>query len=242
MGKRDYQHVQLPNDMTKSGELSQKDLLVYVTIKRYMNSQTRECYPSLDTIVKVSGVSKPTVRKAINNLKRLKYLDVRLEGRKNVYKFNPHKNFEPFSYEFLDFQLETNLKAYIMVVQQTMYKDVEGYGKVSYSDSELASIINLDRHTIAKYNKSLEEQGFLSIVKTDKKDPVTGLRIDEKIFHLNELGQAIIWTLQKHEEDIQDLKEKTEATSKDVEFLLNEIKRLNEKLDRIEEKSNEITL
>lgn len=242
MGKRDYQHVQLPNDMTKSGELSQKDLLVYVTIKRYMNSQTRECYPSLDTIVKVSGVSKPTVRKAINNLKRLKYLDVRLEGRKNVYKFNPHKNFEPFSYEFLDFQLETNLKAYIMVVQQTMYKDVEGYGKVSYSDSELASIINLDRHTIAKYNRSLEEQGFLSIIKTDKKDPATGLRIDEKIFHLNELGQAIIWTLQKHEDDIQALKEKTEATSKDVEFLLNEIKRLNEKLDKVEEKSNEITL
>ncbi len=220
MNPSNKQHVQLPNDMTKSGELSQKDLLVYVTIKRYMNAQTKECYPSLDTIVQISGVSKPTVRKAIETLKKLEYLEVRKEGRKNVYKFNPYKNFEPFSYEFLDFDLDTNLKAYVMVAQQTMYKDIEGFGKISYTDSELANIINLDRHTIAKYNKALEEKGLLSIIKTDKKDPVTGLRIDEKFFHLNELGQAIIWTLQKHEDDINELKEKAKETSKDVQIAL----------------------
>ena len=73
MDENNKQHVQLPNDMTKSGELSQKDLLVYVTIKRYMNSKTKECFPSLDTIVKVSGVSKPTVRKSIENLNVIKY-------------------------------------------------------------------------------------------------------------------------------------------------------------------------
>lgn len=239
MSENNKQHVQLPNDMTKSGELSQKDLLVYVTIKRYINSKTKECYPSLDTIVKVSGVSKPTVRKSIETLKRLDYFQVRTEGRKNVYKFNPYKNFEPFSYEFLDFDLETNLKAYIMVAQQTMYKDIEGFGKITYSDSELADLINLDRHTIAKYNRVLEEKGFLSIIKTDKRDSVTGLKIDEKIFHLNELGQQIIWVLQKHETDITDLKKKTEDTSKDVTMLLKEIKRLNERLDEVEGKSND---
>ena len=239
MSENNKQHVQLPNDMTKSGELSQKDLLVYVTIKRYINSKTKECYPSLDTIVKVSGVSKPTVRKSIETLKRLDYFQVRIEGRKNVYKFNPYKNFEPFSYEFLDFDLETNLKAYIMVAQQTMYKDIEGFGKITYSDSELADLINLDRHTIAKYNRVLEEKGFLSIIKTDKRDSVTGLKIDEKIFHLNELGQQIIWVLQKHETDITDLKKKTEDTSKDVTMLLKEIKRLNERLDEVEGKSND---
>ena len=238
MDENNKQHVQLPNDMTKSGELSQKDLLVYVTIKRYMNSKTKECFPSLDTIVKVSGVSKPTVRKSIENLKRLNYFSVRIEGRRNVYKFNPHKNFEPFSYEFLDFDLDTNLKAYIMVAQQTMYKDVVGFGKISYSDSELASIINLDRHTIAKYNKALENKGYLSIVKTDKRDSVTGLKIDEKIFHLNELGQQVIWALQKHENDINELKQKTESTSKDVSMLLKEIKRLNERLDEVEGRKN----
>lgn len=239
------QHVQLPNDMTKSGELSQKDLLVYVTIKRYMNTRTKDCHPSLDTIVKVSGVSKPTVRKSIDTLKRLNYLTVKIVGRKNVYKFNPHKSFEPFSYDFLDFDLETNLKAYIMVAQQTMYKDIEGFGKITYSDSELASIINLDRHTIAKYNRALENKGFLSIIKTDKKDDVTGLKIDEKVFHLNELGQQVIWALQKHENDINELKDKTselrDKTSKDVEMLLKEIKRLNERLDEVE-KNDEIIM
>ena len=34
------QHVQLPNNMTKSGELSPKDLLVYVTIKSFMNKDS----------------------------------------------------------------------------------------------------------------------------------------------------------------------------------------------------------
>ena len=67
------QHVQLPNNMTKSGELSPKDLLVYVTIKRHLNSTTKECFPSLDTIVKESGISKPTVRKSIELLKKIVY-------------------------------------------------------------------------------------------------------------------------------------------------------------------------
>ena len=227
------QHVQLPNDMTKGGELSQKDLLVYVTIKRHMNSKSKECYPSLDTIVKISGVSKPTVRKAIDNLKRLEYFEVKKEGRKNVYKFNPYKNFEPLSYEFLDFDLETNLKAYIMVAQQAMHKDVEGFGKISYTDSELADIINLDRHTIAKYNKTLEEKGFLSIIKTEQKDPITGLRVDEKFFHLNELGQQIIWVLQKHEDDINKLKGKAEETSLDVQMVLKENSEMKKEMEEL---------
>lgn len=242
--KKSKQHVQLPNNMTISGELNPKDLLVYVTIKRFMNSVTKECFPSLDTIVKLSGVSKPTVRKSIETLKLTGYLEVRLDGRRNVYKFNSYKTFEPFSYDFLDLKdIDSNTKAYMIASQQIMFKDQEGYGKISYSDSELAKMINIDRHTIAKYNKKLEEMGYLSIISTDKKDKITGLKIEEKIFHLNELGQAVVWALQKHEEDINELKEKQEETSKDIKFILeklDEIKKDNEEVKKINKIQSEL--
>ncbi len=91
------QHVQLPNNMTVNEKLKPKDLLVYVTIKKYMNSETLSCFPSLSTIVEKSGVSKPTVLNAIKNLEKHGYLKVTRNGRSNLYTFSKHKNFEPYS-------------------------------------------------------------------------------------------------------------------------------------------------
>ena len=96
------QHVQLPNNMTVNEKLKPKDLLVYVTIKKYMNSETLSCFPSLSTIVEKSGVSKPTVLNAIKSLEKYGYIKVSRNGRNNLYTFSRHKNFEPFSYDFLD--------------------------------------------------------------------------------------------------------------------------------------------
>ena len=95
-------HVQLPNDMTADANLTPQDLLIYVAIKRYMNKDTKEAFPSLQTICAKSGASVNTVRKCITNLEREKYFTITKEGRKNVYKFSEYKNFEPFSYDFLD--------------------------------------------------------------------------------------------------------------------------------------------
>lgn len=229
------QHVQLPNNMTHNDDINPKDLLVYTTIKRYMNKETKSCFPSINTIVEKSGVSKPTVLKSIDKLQKANYIKVGKIGRNNLYTFNSYKNFEPFSYEFLDrTDLTTGEKALIVAEQQLMFKDNEGFGKISYTDLELSNKINMSYNSIVKYHKSLEKKGFLTTVKTAAKDSATGIAINEKIFHLNELGQAIIWALQKHEEDINQLKEKTESTAKDVDLLMKEIKRLNDRLDEFE--------
>ena len=136
-------HVQLPNNMTTK-DLTPKDLLVYVSIKRYMNKDSLECYPSLDKIVEVSGISKPTVRKTIDKLSKLNYITVTKSGRKNIYKFSPYKNFEPFSYEFLDKKdISADEKALIIAEQQFMFKDIDGLGKISYTDLELSDKINM---------------------------------------------------------------------------------------------------
>ena len=216
------QHVQLPNNMIEKSEnlLSPKDLLVYVAIKSFMNKDSLECFPSLETIVEVSGVSKPTVRKAIDNLKATGYITVRKQGRSNIYKFNPYKNFEPFSYEFLkDKTLDANIKAFLVATQQSMYKDEKGIGKLTYTDKELGDIINLDKRTVAKYHKTLKEQGLLTTLTTNIRDPETGLFKEEKIYHLDKLGQAVIWTLQNHEERIDSTEKTTQLLLKRIEEL-----------------------
>lgn len=227
------QHVQVPNNMTRSGKLTPRDVWVYVVIKSFMNKDSKECFPSLDTIVKRSGISKPTVRKAIELLKEENYISVRLQGRSNVYKFNSHKYFEPVSQEFIESDLAPSLKAYIAASQQSMFKDQQGFGKISYTDKELSNIINLDSRTIAKYDKQLEDMGKLTIIKLNKKNEETGLKETEKIFHLDELHQSIIWALQKHEEDINELKNKTNNTSKDIEMLLKNMRRIDEENERL---------
>ena len=227
-------HVQLPNNMTVTKELDPKDLLIYVTIKSFSNSKTLQCNPSLETIVKKSGVSKPTVRKSIKKLEELNYIEVKKLGRGNDYRFNPHKNFEPFSYEFLEKEdLTPNEKAYIIATQQYMYKDIEGKGKMTYSYSEIADKINLSYNSVVKYNKSLEDKGFLNVISTGKKDPVSGVYIQEKFYHLDELGQAIVFTLKNHEERLEKTESDVEILKRQVNILLAENKKLKEVFNEV---------
>lgn len=234
------QHVQVPNNMTLEGELTPKDLLVYTILKSYVSKNTQECYPSINLLAKKSGLSRPTVIKSISLLEKYKYITVRKEGRKNIYKFSPYKNFEPIDPELLNNEdILPAEKAYLIASMQSMFKDQEGYGVISYSDVELASRINLDRKTIAKYNKSLIEKGFLDIVQ--RKDE-NGLVVNSKFFHLNELGQKIIWVLQKHEEDINNIKEENSKAFtfilKELNEMKNEIKQLQIDKKILQEKAN----
>lgn len=236
------QHVQLPNNMTSKDDITPKDLLIYVTIKSFMNKETLSCFPAITTIVKKSGVSKPTVLKGILKLQEAGYLRIGKYKRSNLYTFSKYKNFEPFSYDFLNrTDISTEEKSLIIAEQQHMFKDTEGFGKISYTDLELSKKINMSYASIVKHHKSLEDKGFLTVVKTAAKDSPTGIQINEKIFHLDELGQAIIWKLQQHEDDINTLKKVTDSTNKDMKIMMNEIKRLRDEVDKLNNQS-EITL
>lgn len=217
-------HVQLPNDMTTDANLTPQDLLIYVAIKRYMNKDTKEAFPSLQTICAKSGASVNTVRKCIANLEKEKYFTITKEGRKNIYTFSDYKKFEPFSYDFLDKEdLTFTEKAYIIASQQYMYKDEQGFGKITLSGQDLSKKINMPESTISKCNKSLTAKDYLSIIRCNKRDEETGVIIQEKIFHLDELGQAVIWALHNHEERITN-------NEKTLDLALNEIAKLKAEL------------
>lgn len=238
--KVNKQHVQLPNNMIKKDGLEPRDLLVYAVLKKYMNNESKECFPSLETLSKESGYSINTIRNSIKLLQANNYISIRKEGRKNIYRFNPYKNFEPFSYDFLEFDLDPNEKAYILASQQFMIKDQDGIGKTTYSNETLSEKLNISSRTITRLDNSLVEKGYLNIVKTKAKDPETGLFINEKFFHLDELGQAIIWTLQKHDEEIEELKETTSSNSKDLKIVLRENDSLKKEMEELKRRLNRL--
>ena len=210
------QHVQVPNGMTERVE--PKDLVIYASIKRFMNNKTREAYPSLDKIHQLTSADIKTIRASIKRLQGAGYITVSRRGRSNIYTFSTYKNFEPFSYDFLDKpDLTFTEKAYILASQQYMYKEF-GKGKISYSNQALSNLINMPLSTIYKCNASLKRKEYLTEV------------LSEKIFHLNELGQAIIFTLQDHEDritensiEIEKLKQQIASLRKDNELLIRSL-------------------
>ena len=218
------QHVQLPNN---ASDLEPKDKLVYLSIRRFMNKDTKIAFPSLQTISNVSGASIPTIRKIITKLEDLDYFKVSKKGRGQQYEFNELKSFEPFSYEFLDKDdLSFTAKAYLIASQEFMYKDVENFGKVSYSDREMENKINMPHSTISKCNKELEQLGYLTIVKNKTTELDTGCNKNTKIYHLAKLGQAVIWTLQNHEDRLVEHEDRLQKLEKMVEKLSEENNRL----------------
>lgn len=212
------QHVQVPNDMTKESSLTPDCLLVYACIKRYMNKDTREAFPSLVTLCNDSGASEPTIRKCIKSLIDAEYLSCRKDGRKNVYTFSRYKNFEPFSYEFLSSpDYSFNEKAMLLARQQYMFKDpITHEGKSCHSDRQLSKLINMSHQTISKCSKSLEEKGIMRSVPTNVIDPETGCKITERVFDLDKLHQGIIFTLMNHESRISSNEDKLEMLAKEV--------------------------
>ena len=198
-------------------DLDPKDKLIYLAIRRYMNKQTREAFPSYAKITEDTGAAAKTIKKCVDNLVNEGYLETRKEGKKIIYKFNNKKQFEPFSYDFLDKpELTFTEKSYIVATQQFMYKDKETLeGKVSYPNSELSKLINMPPATISKCNRSLEKKGYLQ-----------GASDSIKRFQLRELDQMIIYKLQEHEYQIQQN--------------TNDIKYIKERLSALESENAEL--
>lgn len=186
--------------------LTPKDKLIYIAIRRYMNKETMEAYPSYATITKDTKAAAVTIKKCVNNLIREKYLNTRREGKRIVYIFNNKKKFEPFSYEFLDRRdLTFTEKSYIVATQQFMFKNENTEtGDISYTNRELSELIKMPESTISKNNRSLEVKGLLE-----------GASLPTKQFKLRELDQLFVWKFKEQDEKIQQNTDKIVALEKD---------------------------
>lgn len=231
------QFFKLPNNMTP--DLRPQELLVYINIVRYADKKTKMAFPSLRALSDHCGAAVGTIKKSLNRLAEYGYIQIFIENKKQYYKILKEIEFEPFSKEFLDnTKLTFTQKAYLLASQQYMFKE-NGIGKISYSSAELSKIINMPKSTITKCDRELEEAGFLDIIKAKKQG--SGIVINEKFFHLDEFGQAVVFELQKQREDIdkntediKQLKEEMNSLKKDLKIVLSENKKLKEEKEERE--------
>lgn len=203
------QFVIYPHDENSEAQpnLTPKDKLIYVAIRRYMDKSTMESFVSYAKISKDTGAAINTIRKSIDNLVREGYLNIRKVGRKIYYIFNNKKKFEPFSYEFLDKpELTFTEKSYLIASQQYMFKDEDSeQGKISYTNKELSGLIKMSESTISRTNHSLESKGFLENASTPT-----------KVFKLRELDQMFIWKFKEQDEKIQDNTDRIEQLEREM--------------------------
>lgn len=220
------QYVKLPNEVAADRELELLDTLIYATIKKFMNKDTLTCYPSIETIRSISGLSKDRIRKGIDNLVRLKYIDVTLSGRKNIYKFSNCKNYEVFSFDFLELPNLTPTEKALQLRMQRLTQ-LNGHESVcTKSDAECAREINVPRSTFDRTIKSMASKGYVNIVPTKN---YAGLTVNGKYFQLDELQQAIVYKLKEHEDRVTSVEDK-------VAILENQLEKALEKINYLERK------
>lgn len=232
-------HIELPST-EGINDLTPQDQLIYLGIRSFMNRDTLEAFPSQQTVAERIGCCDKTVRKCVKNLIDKKYIEVRKEGKKIIYKFNKFKQFEPFSYEFIeDKTISFTQKALLASTQQYMYDKESGTGKISYSKMELAEKINMPYSTLVKATRELARKEIVEIVKLNSKDEVTGCNKQQMQFNLEKYHQGIVKVLLNYEERIENNEEDiAEIKAENVE-LKKKYLELESRLNRLENSKEE---
>lgn len=224
--KPKVQHVQVP-DPSGCNDLKPTDKLVYANIRRFMNKDTYTCYPSMSTIANKCGVTVQTVQHSIKRLVKWGYLEILPEkhnSKNNIYKFPKlSEDFERFTDAFLDNpELTSSEKAYLIGLQSQCYKDGD-YALTTYTNTEIADILNISTKSVSRFNTSLETKQVMTELRTVKNDE-EGFNKLVKAIDLAKIGQKILFEVAvDHEDRIRSL-EKT------VELLIKENRELKKQL------------
>ena len=230
----DNRKISLVDNENEQRILEPGDKVIYAAIRRYMNEDSRECYPSIQKIKEKTHCGQSKVTGAIERLINAGFIKKTQKkapnGKYTNYYYFPKtefdKHFEMFTDEFLDLDMPTNIKEYYMDIQQYLYDKDSGVGKCSFNNTSLAAKLGISVPSVKKYNAYLIEHGYLDEESTDKTDEA-GLVVVQKNFNLSNLNQAALWvkavteTVQRHDEDIEELKER-----------MSEIERKNKALEK----------
>ena len=210
-------HVQLPTSMLTS-IIKPKDAVVYLTLRKYENWETHETFVSIATISEKLHLCRKSVLESISRLEKAGYIAISKGlNNRNIYHFNEYKTFQGFSEDFLDNpNLSIEEKGYLAMIQQYMRLDDDQTGKISMTDKELADHLGLSRRSIVAYNTSLRNKGYLTCVNQSVPDFVEykGDYRPLKVYDIRAYGQAIVFLLKKHNEQIEKNTEDIEELKK----------------------------
>lgn len=137
-------HTRVPLEIdTKRSQhlLEHGDKIIYAAVRRYMNKDTRECFPAITKIASTLKCSVNKVQSALNRLIQAGFILKTNDGHKNHYCF-PNtefdKKFEMFTDEFLEMDLPLNIKEYYMDIQHFLYGKDTGVGRCTLSNAEIS--------------------------------------------------------------------------------------------------------
>ena len=139
-------HTEVPHELDNREiyQLEHGDKIIYAAVRKYMNKDTRECFPAIRTIANMLQCTPGKVQAALKRLVSAKFIEkipAKEKKNSNHYKFPRtefDKQFEMFTDEFLELDLPLNVKEYYMDIQQYLYGKDTGVGKCSFSNAELA--------------------------------------------------------------------------------------------------------
>ena len=225
------QHIQVPKMNLQQEGLTINDPYVYACIKKFMNNETKRAFPSNSTLIKMTKLSSNTITASINRLEKAGYFTIKREmGKPNIYTFNDYKQFEIFSYDFLDNpDLTPKEKSYLVASQQFMFKNSDTLqGKISLSADRFAEGIGLSLNTLKKYESSLKDKEILTTVPI-KRDNSTGLAVEARLYNFDKILNAIACKFNQHDQQIAQ-------NTHDIKMLQDTIIQLQKRLDSYEKK------
>ena len=219
------QHVQVP-DPDPAKKMKPTDRLVYAHLRSYMNKDTFECFPSLQTLASKSDLSINTIQRSINNLISLGLIEKITggKGKSNKYKFPKLENdFERFTPEFLSHKDTTpNEKAYLIGLQSQCYKNGQ-YAMTTYSNRELAENLNMSEASVQRYNSSLKSKEIMLELQTCKHDD-EGFNKIVKAIDMARVGQKVLFEIAvNHEDRLQQLEKLLEVVLKENKELKKQL-------------------
>lgn len=228
METKEKRHIELPST-EGINDITPQDQLVYLGLRSYMNKDTMQAFPSQESVAKRLGCCRNTLRKCIQNLIDKEYIKiVGKQGRNKIYQFNKLKQFEPFSYEFLeDRSISFTQRALLASSQQYMKNKDTGKGIIKYSKMELAELINMPYPTLVKATRELANKDIISTIKLP-----SGKQQME--FALEKYHQGIVKVLLNHEQRIESNEDR-------ISILENQVRLLQEELMK-ERKNKEIII
>jgi DNA-binding transcriptional regulator YhcF (GntR family) len=231
MENKEKRHIELPST-EGINDLTPQDQLIYLGIRSFMNKDTMKAFPSQKSIADRVGCCEKTVRKCIQNLVDKEYIEIEKEGRKQIYKFNKLKQFEPFSYEFLeDRSITFTQRALLASSQQYMKEKETGKGIIKYSKMELAELINMPYPTLVKATRELANKDIINTTKLP-----SGKQQME--FALEKYHQGIVKVLLNHEQRIENTEQRVNDNEERISILENQVKFLQEELLKERENKN----
>ena len=223
MEKETKRHIELPST-EGINDLTPQDQLIYLGIRSFMNKDTMKAFPSQKSIADRVGCCEKTVRKCIQNLVDKDYIKIEKQGRKQIYVFNELKQFEPFSYEFLeDRSITFTQRALLASSQQYMKEKETGKGIIKYSKMELAELINMPYPTLVKATRELANKDIINTTKLP-----SGKQQME--FALEKYHQGIVKVLLNYGQRIENTEQRVNDNEERISILENQVKFLQEEL------------